>query len=194
VTEPERGRRGPWSRTVEVRELGPYFQACNVAYPRILLERLGGFDEKAFPFVGEDADLAWRALASGAEAMFAPDARVHHAVNRLGPLGKLRLAARWGSSVALVARHPGLRGRQLTYGVFWKGTHYLLARALVGLALRRRAPLLAVWLAAPYVRNLLERGEVEGGGPAAAPWYLLEDVVETAGVVRGALRSRVLVL
>jgi glycosyltransferase involved in cell wall biosynthesis len=190
----EARRRGPFSRTLEVTELGPYFQAANVAYPRELLERMDGFDAQAFPFVGEDADLAWRAFAAGARVVWAPDARVRHAVNRLGPVGKLRVAARWGDSVALVARHPELRARQLTHGIFWKGTHYLLARALIGLALRRRAPLLALWLGAPYVRNLLERGELEGGGPPAAPWYVLEDLVEAAAVVRGAVRSRILVI
>jgi GT2 family glycosyltransferase len=197
LTEPdpaEGHRRGPFSRSLEVRELGPYFQAANVAYPRELLERVGGFDAKAFPYVGEDADLAWRAFAAGAGAVWAPDARVRHAVNHLGPVGKLRVAARWGDAVALLARHPGLRTQQLTYGVFWKGTHYLLARALLGLALRRRAAWLALWLGAPYVRNLLGRGQVEGGGPIAAPWYALEDLVETAAVVRAAVRNRTLVL
>ena len=37
-----------------------------MAYPRALLERLGGFDE-AYDFGGEDTDLAWRAIEAGAE-------------------------------------------------------------------------------------------------------------------------------
>ena len=190
----ERDRLGPFSRTLEVHSLGPYFQAANVLYPRELLERLGGFDERAFPFVGEDADLAWRAISSGAEAVWAPEAQVLHAVHRLGPLGRLRVAARWGDSVELLARHPGFRRAQLTKGVFWKGTHYLLVRALLGVLVHRRFPLLAIWLAAPYLRNLLERGQVEGGGPPAAPFYVLEDLVEAAAVARGGVRSRVLAL
>jgi GT2 family glycosyltransferase len=185
---------GPFSRSLWVESPGPYYQACNIAYPRALLERLGGFDAEAFPMVGEDTDLAWRALAAGAAIRWAPDALVHHAVARLGPVGKLRSAARWTPSIRLFARHRALRDVHLTHGVFWKGTHYLLVRALAAAALRRRAPLVAAWLAAPYVRNLLERGRVEGGGPAAAPVYAAHDAVELAAVARGALRYRTPVL
>jgi hypothetical protein len=74
--------------------------------------------------------------------------------------------------------------------VFWKGTHYLLVRFLLALALRRRTRWLALWLGAPYVRNLLLRGRHEGGGPLAAPSYLVYDLVEVVAVLRGAARYR----
>jgi GT2 family glycosyltransferase len=190
----ERSRLGPFSRSLWVDRLGPWFQAANVLYPRELLERLGGFDADAFPFAGEDCDLAWRALAEGAEAVWAPDARVQHAVNELGPAGTLRVALRWSESIRLFHRHPALRREALTYGVFWKGSHYLLFRALVALALPRRLWLLRLWLGAPYARHLLLRGSHDGGGPLAAPWYALHDLVELAAVARGAVRHRTLVL
>jgi glycosyltransferase involved in cell wall biosynthesis len=198
-TEPdpaERDRLGPFSRTVEVNKLGPYYQTCNIFYPREVLEGVDGFDPDSFRGPGgEDTDLAWRAIAAGAATVFAPEARAYHAVARLGPLGRLRVAARWGDTIGIFARHRALRAEHLTYGVFWKGTHYLLARALLGLALRRRLPpALVLWLLAPYVRNLLERGHLEGGGPLAAPYYVVEDLVETASVVRGAIRCRTLVI
>ena len=189
-TLPESDRRGPFVRSLWVEESGPYYQACNILYSRALLERLGGFDADAFPHVGEDTDLAWRALAAGARIEWAPDALVHHAVVDLGPVGKLRMAARWTPSIRLFARHRELRAAHLTYGVFWKGTHYLLVRFLLALLLRRRARWLALWLGAPYVRGLLLRGRVEGGGPAAAPFYLVHDLVELAAVLRGAIRYR----
>jgi glycosyltransferase involved in cell wall biosynthesis len=185
---------GPFSRSLWVEREGPYYQACNIAYPRELLERLGGFDAEAFPFVGEDTDLAWRAFAAGAGARWAPGALVHHAVVDLGPVGKLRMAARWTPSIGLFARHPALRAEHLTYGIFWKGSHYLLVRALLGLALRRRARPLALWLAAPYARHLLERGRTDGGGPIAAPYHALHDLVELVAVARGAVRYRTPVL
>src|SRR5436305_877860 len=97
----ERRRLGPFSRSLWVDRLGPWYQAANVLYPRELLERLGGFDSETFPFAGEDCDLAWRALEDGAEAVWAPDARVHHAVNELGPAGSLRVALRWSESILL---------------------------------------------------------------------------------------------
>lgn len=190
----EESRLGPFSRSLWVESQGPYYQAANIAYPRPVLEALGGFDADAFPYVGEDTDLAWRAFAAGVEAVWAPDALIHHAVTDLGPAGALRMATRWTPSIRLFARHPALREAHLTYGIFWKGSHYLLVRALLALAVRRRAPLLALWLGAPYVRHLLKRGAEEGGGPAAAPFYALHDLVELAAVARGAARHRTLVI
>jgi GT2 family glycosyltransferase len=178
-----------------VEELGPFFQTCNVAYPREVLERLGGFDEDGFTVPGgEDADLAWRALAAGTGAAFAPRATVFHAVSDLGPLGKLRVAWRWTETMQIYARHPELRRRALTYRVFWKGTHYLLFRAMLSLLVRRRSRLVADWLSWPYLGHLLRRGSQDGGGPLLAPYYLLHDLVEFAAVVRAAVRYRMLIL
>jgi glycosyltransferase involved in cell wall biosynthesis len=186
----ERPLLGPFSRSLWIDSLGPWFQACNVLYPRALLEAVGGFDQESFPFVGEDADLAWRARARGAAPVWAGDARVGHAVARLGPLGALRFAGRWSDSVQLFGRDRG----PLVKGLFWKGSHYLLVRALVGLALPRRLRRVAAWLWAPYVAHLLERGRVEGGGPLLMPWFVLHDLVEIGAIVRGAVRYRVFVL
>jgi GT2 family glycosyltransferase len=190
----EADKLGPHSRSLWVEEPGPYYQAANILYPRELLERLGGFDAEAFPHVGEDSDLAWRARAAGAPIEWAPDALVHHAVRDLGPVGALRMAARWTPSIRLFARHPELRSAQLTYGLFWKGSHYLLVRFLLAWLLRHRARWLALWLGAPYVRHLLKRGAEEGGGPRAAPFFLVHDLVELVAVARGAVRYRTPVL
>jgi GT2 family glycosyltransferase len=190
----EEDRLGPYSRSLWVERPGPYYQAANIAYPRDLLDRLGGFDAEAFPYVGEDEDLAWRAIAAGARVAWAPDALVHHAVTKLGLAGSLRMATRWTPSIRLFARHPALRTEHLTHRVFWKGSHYLLARFLLSLLVRRRFPFVAVWLGAPYVRNVLNRGDEEGAGPLALPFYLVHDLVETAAVARGAIRYRTLVL
>src|SRR5947209_2610430 len=77
----ELGQRGLLAHTVAVDSLGPQYQACNIFYPRALLETLGGFDE-AYDrrSAGEDTDLAWRAIELGHRTVFAPDALVHHAV------------------------------------------------------------------------------------------------------------------
>jgi GT2 family glycosyltransferase len=187
----EADRLGAYSRSLWVEEPGPYFQGTNILYPRELLERLGGFDAEAFPsFYGEDTDLAWRAIEAGAPVEWAPAALVHHAVFRVGPLGMLRIAWRWTQSIQIFRRHPALRRVHLTYGVFWKGSHYLLVRALLAVLVRRRSRALALWLGAPYARNLLVRGERDGGGPGAAPFYVVNDLVEMAAVLRGALRYR----
>jgi hypothetical protein len=126
--------------------------------------------------------------------VFAPDAVVHHAVERLGPVGKLRVAWRWSWSMGVYARHPSLRKVALTKGIFWKGSHYLLVRALVTLVLPRRLWGLAAWLWLPYAFHLVDRWREDGASPAYAPWYVLHDLVELAAVARGAVRARTLVL
>jgi glycosyltransferase involved in cell wall biosynthesis len=185
---------GVFSRTIQVDELGPFFQTCNVGYPRSLLEELGGFDERTFARHpgGEDTDLAWRAIARGAEPVFAPDARVFHAVNYLGPTGGLRLALRWSDTMALFARHVGLRS-QLHRGMFWKRSHELLLRALIGLLLARRFPPAAL-LAYPYVRTVVRRTRRRGSPAVYAPYVAMQDLFETYAALRGAVRHRVLVL
>ena len=189
---------GPFSRTQETREGDRWYQTCNILYPRELLERLGGFDTEAYPELGgEDTDLAWRAIESGAVAFFEPAARAFHAVRVLGPVGRLRHAASWSQAVRAFADHPGLRRAHATHGVFWKLSHYLLLRSLAALLLAARRPLLlipALWLARPYVRLLVERARAEGGRPLAAPYLALVDLVETAAALRGAVRYRTLVL
>jgi glycosyltransferase involved in cell wall biosynthesis len=190
----EAGLLGPFSRSLWVQREGPYYQAANILYPRDVLERLGGFDAEAFPDVGEDTDLAWRAKRSGVPTEWAPGARALHAVHRLGPVGALRMALRWTPSIRLFRRHPQLRPVHLDGGVFWQRSHRLLLEALIGLALPRRLWPLRWMALVPYLRNVAERARAEGGGPAAAPYYALYDLVELFAVVRGAVRYRTPVL
>jgi glycosyltransferase involved in cell wall biosynthesis len=72
---------GYWAFTklhrVELPRLGQdvTWPSANLAYPRALFERLGGFDA-AF-VTAEDIDLNYRAAAAGAEILHAPDAIVY---------------------------------------------------------------------------------------------------------------------
>lgn len=188
--EAERDRLGPFARTMSVTRLGPYYQTCNIAYPRAVLEAVNGFD-LSFPLpVGEDSDLAWRALAAGATARFVEDARVHHAVNVLGPKRMLRDALRWGEVARVMRLHPGLRREALTWGVFQRPSHCLLTVALAGALLSRRLP--AATLAAyPYLRHLEQRW---GESPELAPYLVAYDAVEVGALLRGSIRHRVLVI
>jgi GT2 family glycosyltransferase len=190
-TEPVHDHIGLLSRSVTVSALGPQYETCNIAYPRAVLERLGGFDE-TFGMVpaGEDTDLAWRALELGTEAVFAGDAIVFHAVHKLGPLGALREAARWTDAPRLFRRHPDARVI-LSRGVFWNGWHYLVLRSAVALAMPgpvRR------FLLTRHALQLAERARDAGSGPWAVPFLLLYDVIEVASVVRGGIRYRTFVL
>jgi len=184
-------RMSPFAHTVKVHEAGPSYETCNIFYPRELLEQLGGFDEESFSMPGgEDTDLAWKAIESGRESVFAPDAQVFHAVTNLGPVGKLKLATRWHETMLCFARHPELRRRHMVKRYFWKWSHYTLLRAALACLVPRRLWPLRWWLASPYVVYLTRRRT----GPLLAPWIILHDLVEIFAVVRGAIRYRVFVL
>jgi cellulose synthase/poly-beta-1,6-N-acetylglucosamine synthase-like glycosyltransferase len=183
-------RLGPFARTLEVGALGPWFPTSNMAYPRVVLERLGGFDE-TLPR-GEDTDLAWRAQDLGVTPRWAADAAVWHAVMELGPIGKLRLAAAWSPAVKVLANHPQLRA-ELVGGIFWKRSHALLLLAALGLAVgRRRKPCLVLTL--PYLRYLGATVGAQSAGKRWIPYQVLHDLTELLALARGSISARTLVL
>lgn len=193
VPNPEESDRlGAFSRTLEVRELGPWYPTANIAYPVALLAQVGGFDEDYPAPGGEDTDLAWRVIEAGGEARLAPDAVVWHAVSDLGALGRLRVAWRWAPAVRVFRRHPQLRG-ELHMGIFWKRSHASLLLLALGLVLARRMPP-ALLLALPYIRELRVRMAAERAPAGAAPYYPLHDAVEIAAMVRGGVRAGVPIL
>lgn len=192
ATEPdplERHRLDAFSLSMEVRAPTPWYPSCNIAYPRDLLERLGGFDESfRFP-AGEDTDLGWRARACGATPAFEPRARVFHAVHTLGAIGRVRAARRWGDIPRVVRRHPELRAG-MRFGIFWRPSHARFALAAAGLAVAARHPPLGLLMALPWARRWRP---VHGSWPgtiAALPGHALVDAVETAVVAAGSVRAR----
>jgi glycosyltransferase involved in cell wall biosynthesis len=197
-TEPdpaERDRLGPFARSITVTGYDAGLQTCNIVYPRSVLEAVDGFDTDAFGRVhgSEDSDLGWRAIKdTGANVVYRDSLRVHHAVNNLGPLGKLRFAGSW--SMLAYARHPELRRAHFFRGPFWKPTHLWLARAAVAAVLPRRLWPLAVWLAFPYLRSVYARGKIEGGGIPLAPYFVLYDLAELRSAVRESVRHRTLMI
>jgi glycosyltransferase involved in cell wall biosynthesis len=195
----EAERLGPFSRSLNIQRLDHYYATANMFYAHSLLERLGGFDEHTFSGPGgEDTDLAWRAIEDGVPVAFADDARVHHAVHELGPMGRLRFATRWDESVAAFARFPALRKATLVRGVFWKEQHYHLVRALLALVLRGPFRVIGLWFLYRYLVLLWQRshweGDGKGGGPLLMPYYALENLIELVTTARGAARYRTFVL
>jgi len=130
---------GPVSGPVGPGEPISYMPSCNLVIRRSLFARIGGFDPAMR--LGEDVDLIWRALATGARARYvAEGAVVHHHRVRLGAL--LRRRADYASSEAdLQRRHPAGR-RTMT---------------LPRMALALLAALVALW-SAPVLAGLLGAG------------------------------------
>jgi GT2 family glycosyltransferase len=146
---------------------------------------------------GEDTDLAERCFEAGAPYVGAPDALVNHAVESSTLVGAIRRGARWQHLAYVVKRHPHVRER-LELGIFWRRSHMLLALALGGLPLARRAPGAAAALAIPYVRDGLgRRGTHKRGRLRAAvelPGRAAIDLTEMATLARGSVRYRTLFL
>lgn len=180
----------PFSHMISVEKLGPWFETCNIMYPRELLERVDGFDAAEFTLRGEDTDLAWRVLDTGVEPVFAPDMLAYHAVLNVGPIEKIRIAARWHELMQVFARHPA-RGRSLLiHHVFWRQSHVDLARFLLALVMPKRLWPLSMWLAAPYLAFTTSRRT----GPLLLPWYLAHDLTEVFACIRGSIRYKTFVL
>lgn len=185
-------RRRPLSHTIEVDGLTPLFISANIAYPRSLLERVGGFDESFTRGAGEDAELGARATRAGAVARFIPDAVVYHEIRELSLAEHIRHTVKWIDAVGALARHPELRSL-LVLRIFWRPTHPWLLAACAALLVRR--PGTAASLLAPY---LLHYRRVYGGDAAALaralPTHLIIDMCEIGTAVAGSVRHGTVML
>jgi glycosyltransferase involved in cell wall biosynthesis len=191
----ESSNLSPSTRTQRIHQAGPYYQTCNIFYPREMIAELGGFDAEAYvSHGGEDTDLAWRAISNGAPTTFAERARAYHAVNQIGLLGRLRFAGHWSESMLVYKRYPELRDAVFTKRIFWKPWHYALARVVIAMLLPRRLHFVRPYLIIPYLRSLQMRYRHEGGNVAHVLFYPLEDAVEVGAMVRASVRHRMLVL
>jgi GT2 family glycosyltransferase len=194
-------RTGPFSRTIQVTVADGWFQTCNVAYRRTVLESVGGFDERFPDPAGEDTDLAWRALANGAVAGFNEDAVVFHDVSPSRFVARLTDAPRWQAAVLAVKKHPGIRER-LPYRYVWRAAHLPALVAAIGLAGTALAPsrgwrIAGAMLVAPYVRFRVKVMPLPGGGRralAAIPFALVVDVAEVSVLAAASVRYRTVLI
>lgn len=184
------------ARTQSIVGPSDWYQACNIAYPRELLERLGGFDER-FDGGGEDADLGLRALAHGARRVYVDDARIWHAVHSRHIWDALRDQGRWQTIPLVIAAHAEQR-RNLEVGLFWRAGHPRVLLAAAGLLASRRGGPLWLAAAAPYVRYHVSGYERTPRGLARAaldlPGRALVDLAGVVATLRAAVRHRAPVL
>jgi glycosyltransferase involved in cell wall biosynthesis len=198
-TEPDPDERpllAGLARTINNPRPSGWYETCNIAYPRELLEAVGGFDE-SIAFLGEDTDLAMRATKSGADVRFVVGALVWHAVDPRNLGTALRDVVRRSSRPAIVARHRELRA-SLWRGVFTDRDHARLLLALAGMLAARRAPALCALACAPYVKHHLGVAPLTPWRAVRFPFRLLSfailDAAETLAFAASSVRHRVLVL
>jgi glycosyltransferase involved in cell wall biosynthesis len=180
----------PYRRSQRIDPPTAFAQACNIVYPRELLERLGGFDEEMH--LGEDADLALRARKAGAGYVGAKELLTYHAVTNPFLMDHLRGLRRWGDLPQLIARHPEHR-REYPLRMFRDRAHALFALALLGAALSRHRQ--RYWaLAIPWAGYAVPpHGPTPLGRLRAAfhmPGRALSQAVEMAVIARGSVKYR----
>jgi GT2 family glycosyltransferase len=202
-TLPDGGEHGPFDYAMNVPGPDPRYSTCNVFYRRETFERVGGFSDAFYSrseyHLGEDSDLAWRAIESGARAGYAADALVYHAVRVQTFRQYLRSRRRLEGLVPLVKRHPGIKQAHFARHCY-SVTHLFTGLALLGVALSAfTAPALA--LLAPWIgwRSRNKRALVRAPGHflrrnRALPLFFVADVYELAIFARASIRHRHLYL
>lgn len=185
---------GPFSRTMVVESTAA-FATCNIGYPRALLEETGGFDEGYRRAAGEDTDLGLRAVELGAEAVFVPDALVHHDVRPSSWVAALKETRKWVDVPRFAARHEPIEGVLHSHR-WWRQTHpvaVLAGAGVVGSAVTPYALLAVV----PWVRLRTTHARVQARRrqwPWVLPATLAVDLAEVAVLARGSVKHRHLVL
>jgi hypothetical protein len=185
---------GAFPRTQHIVPPVPWAQACNIVYPRALLEQLGGFVEDPPLAAGEDTELAIRARAAGAPYVGAREALTWHAVYDEGLGAHLRGLTRWGDIAWHLKRHPEAR-QHYPLWIFWKRTHVWLPVAAAGAVLAHRRGAAWALLALPWAAHSAPAygvGHPRGRLRAASelPLRALVDGAEMVACVRGAIRHR----
>lgn len=174
-----------------------WYATCNMAYPRSLLERLGGFDERFPAAWGEDTDLGLRARELGASQRYVDEALTWHAVLPRSLRAAMREASRRDGSVMVVARHPAYR-EEFYWRYFTHDRHACLLISFLGLLLTRGRPAAVLIATAPYLWSIFDRRNLTPRGiarqAAHAPVRLGLDLVEIYVLARASIRERVLLL
>jgi GT2 family glycosyltransferase len=185
----------PHVRTLRIHPPSREAQTCNIVYPRALLERIGGFDERAI--TGEDIDLSLRARDAGGWIVGEPDALAYHAIDGLSLVEKIRSQYKWQHLAYVVKRNPRLRS-WCAMRIWWKDEHMDAVLALAALVLlARRRPWAVIGLY-PYFR--IER--YRHGTPRRnqlrsireMPTHFVVELAEVATFAVGSVRYRTILL
>jgi GT2 family glycosyltransferase len=172
---------------IETKELDGSYSTSNVCYRRDALEAAGGFDPSCEYW--EDVDLGWRVMRQGWDAVFVPEALVHHQVIRVSWLDWLMQASRFGNWPAKAARYPEFRKH--LFMRLWSNPWHLLFQAFVAgaaLSLWRREFLL---LTMPYLATFPVRGRLVGRRPLMrATANIARDAVSLASLIAGSIRYK----
>lgn len=163
-------RLTPFSHYVE-NHRGEGHQTCNSAYRRVLLEQLGGFDERFPAAYLEDTDLFCRA-SEQTRVGFAPEAVIYHPPREVGMREIVRSARKYESDFIFFQKNPGLyrsrhEGKAPFSVLLWDvAVKHSLKQTLMWLPFAARRPLTYLWFGAAQAGFSLMLG-------ARLPWLAL---------------------
>lgn len=184
---------GSWETTIRVAAFNDRYETCNIFFDRAALLEVGGFGEH-MPQLGEDMVAGWRLRRAGRGAGWADDAVVAHEVTYPTIRWWLRRGWRNAAWPIFVKDFPEARG-QLIYRRYFLNRRQPLAIAAV-LGAVACVALLNPWpalLALPLLwrwRPSPRRGRTLRNSVCA----VLYELATLAGLIRGSLTVRVLVL
>lgn len=200
-TAPDPGHRhrlGAFSHTMDIPGPSPFYETCNIAYRREVLDKVDGFDT-TYRISGEDTDLAHRAIAAGATVAFDADALVLHEIKPSSFRASIAKAKTYDGLVRAVLTYPELRhhfdGRYL-----WYRRQALALAALAGVVVAlptsrrpRARQLFGAALALPYARHRLRREPLSAPKlerMLRLPQTFVFDLIEWSYVTRALWRYR----
>jgi glycosyltransferase involved in cell wall biosynthesis len=183
---------GPNTVYRETLTRSPYFEGCNLVFPKAVLERTGGFDE-TYHFGGEDTAAGWSAIETGGRWLFDETCAVEHDVVERPLKWHLMMAWREGNLVDVAVRHPALRRDGFWRPWAHRRWNVAFVAGLVGTAIALRKPIaLLAWLPWVVARRPAERSP--GAFGIALGRRFLNDGVVFAGMTRASVRNRTIVL
>jgi GT2 family glycosyltransferase len=182
-----------WAKTVRIERFSKKYETCNIFYRRAVLEEVGGFDEEIIIPFGEDVVPGWQARRLGITAEFAPEALVYHAVTYPGLRYWWRFASFHANWASLVRRFPEMRRDMLWANVFLARRHAALLVGIVGAVVGGTVWLPALLLAVPYL-SLVAPRRFRRRDFISLFASIAFDAAVIAGMLRGSLRERALVL
>jgi glycosyltransferase involved in cell wall biosynthesis len=182
-----------WETTIDVKSFSHRFETCNIFYDREALLSVGGFGED-MPQLGEDMVAGWRLTRAGWVGAWAEEAVVAHEVTY--PSIRWWVRRGWGYEAwpKFIKEFPQARDTMLYRRVFLNRRQPLAIAAVVGVI--AAVALLSPWpalLVLPLLwiwRPMPRRGRSVRNTCCA----VLYDVAVLAGLIRGSLKSRALVL
>lgn len=203
IPDPDQAaNRGPFSRTMTVPFEEGFYETCNIAYRRDLLEQLDGFDQGfRYPY-GEDTDLAWRARELGARTTFVDAAVVRHEVWPSDYRAQLRDMRRRDGLVLMYAKHPQLR-RHFRRKLFFREIHPATTVTALCLAvLVARPGSIRRWAVAAssglwyawMCRRARPNPPRRSGWAVVVPLAFVADAYEIAVMARASVKYRTILL